>query len=119
MRDANQYLGGMILHFSAIVFDIDGTLLDSQGRLSQANALALRECFRRNIVLYVATAVPVKFAGNKLADVPFLMDRGVFYNGALAMDSSLGYSRHWTLPAGLVYSLSRAILWILLLISRS
>ncbi len=91
--------------FSAIVLDIDGTLLNSQGRLSEANLLALQECAQRGILLYVATARPQRlvFRPREVSgDVNFLAERGVFYNGALAMDSTLGYSRHWPLSASLV-----------------
>ncbi len=96
--------------FSAIVLDIDGTLLNSQGRLSEANLLALRECARRDILLYVATARPQRlvFRPREVSgDVNFLVERGVFYNGALAIDSTLGYSRHWPLSAGLVNAITK------------
>jgi len=91
--------------FSAIILDIDGTLLDSQGRLSDANLLALRECVLRGILLYVATARPQRlvFRPREISgDVNFLVERGVFYNGALAIDGTLGYSRHWPLSGDLV-----------------
>ncbi len=91
--------------FLAIILDIDGTLLNSQGRLSEANLLALRECDQRGILLYVATARPQRlvFRPREVSgDADFLVERGVFYNGALAIDSTLGYSRHWPLSADLV-----------------
>jgi Cof subfamily protein (haloacid dehalogenase superfamily) len=88
--------------FSAIVLDIDGTLLDSQGRLSDANLLALRECARKGIALYVATARPQRLVFRPyevMGDVAFLTEKGVFYNGAVAIDKSLNYSKRWPLPA--------------------
>lgn len=91
--------------FSAMVFDIDGTLLNSQERLSDTTLLALRACEREGIVLYVATARPERlvFRPHEVPeDVTFLMERGAFYNGAVAIDRSLGYFRHWPLSAGLV-----------------
>jgi Cof subfamily protein (haloacid dehalogenase superfamily) len=91
--------------FSAIVLDIDGTLLNSQGRLSEPNLLALRECAQRDILLYVATARPPRLVFRPReapGDVSFLLERGIFYNGALAIDNTLGYSRHWPMSAGLV-----------------
>jgi hydroxymethylpyrimidine pyrophosphatase-like HAD family hydrolase len=91
--------------FLAIILDIDGTLLNSQGRLSEANLLALRECDQRGILLYVATARPQRlvFRPREVSgDVSFLVEKGVFYNGALAIDITSGYSRHWPLSAGLV-----------------
>lgn len=91
--------------FPAIVLDIDGTLLNSQGRLSDVNLSALRECNRRDILIYIATARPQRLVFRPrevLGDAAFLRKRGVFYNGATAMDRSLGYSRHWPMSAELV-----------------
>ena len=33
--------------FSAIALDVDGTLLNSRGKISRATLLALRECYRK------------------------------------------------------------------------
>ena len=93
------------MSFSAVVLDIDGTLLNSQGHISDANLAALRECHRRGIVLYVATARPKRlvFRSYEVSeDVSFLTDQGVFYNGAMAIDKELGYCGHWPLSAELV-----------------
>jgi Cof subfamily protein (haloacid dehalogenase superfamily) len=86
----------------AMVFDLDGTLLNRRSCLSTANERALRACLARGILLYVATARPPRFM-NRLGDPPgqiaFLAGRGVFYNGALAVDQPLNYERHWTIAA--------------------
>ena len=95
--------------FSAAVLDIDGTLLNSQGRLSEANLLALRECDRRGIVLYVATARPQRlvFRPSETAeDMSFLTERGAYYNGAVAVDRPLDYFMHRPMSAELVQSLT-------------
>ncbi len=87
----------------AMVFDLDGTLLDSRSCLSPANLRALRACRQRGILLYVATARPPRFMhclGDPPGQIAFLAGRGVFYNGALAVDEDLRYQRQWTMPAG-------------------
>ncbi len=43
-------------------------------------------------------------------DANSLAERGVFYNGALAIDSKLGYSRHWPLSAGLVKAITKHLM---------
>lgn len=91
--------------FSAIVLDIDGTLLNSQGRVSDANLSALRRCARDGIMLYIATARPRRlvFRPSEVSeDVTFLTEKGAFYNGAYAIDEPLGYTGHWPIPAELV-----------------
>ena len=89
----------MIVNFSAVVLDLDGTLLNSQRHISEANMTALQECARKGITLYVATARPKRLVPE---DVSFLTDRGVFYNGAMAIDRELDYNGHWPISAELV-----------------
>jgi hydroxymethylpyrimidine pyrophosphatase-like HAD family hydrolase len=88
-----------------MAFDVDGTLLDSQGRMSPATWGALRRCSELGILLYVATARPQRLVfgpGEAPADACFLAERGVFYNGASAVDRPLSFSRDWPMPADLV-----------------
>jgi len=94
-----------VTDFSAIVLDIDGTLLDSRSRLSSANLRALRECAHRNIALYVATARPRRLVfrpGEVDGDATFLAEKGVFYSGAVAVDQPLDYYAHWPMSAEVV-----------------
>ncbi|MFC1715042.1 HAD-IIB family hydrolase [Candidatus Poribacteria bacterium] len=93
------------MNLSAVVLDIDGTLLNSQRHISDANLAALQECARKGIVLYVATARPKRLVFRLYEvseDVSFLTDRGVFYNGAMAIDRELDHIGHWPLSAELV-----------------
>ncbi|MBN2310176.1 MAG: HAD-IIB family hydrolase [Candidatus Hydrogenedentes bacterium] len=83
---------------SAIAFDIDGTLLNSQGRLSEPDCAAIRKCAEQGILLCVATARPKRLTFRPCevpADAAFLSDRGVFYNGAELLDAVPGYAKHW------------------------
>lgn len=45
---------------SAIAIDLDGTLLDSQARLSARNHRALEQCLAQNIPVIIATSRPVR-----------------------------------------------------------
>jgi Cof subfamily protein (haloacid dehalogenase superfamily) len=97
----------MIQKFSAIVLDIDGTLLNSQGRISDKNLNALKECARKGILPYIATARPPRLVfrdSEATKDADFIKERGAFYNGAMAIDNPLGYSNHWQIPAETVNS---------------
>lgn len=93
------------MSFAAMVFDIDGTLLDSTGRMSQSTLGALRACDEQGILLYLATARPRRLVfrpREAQRDIDFLLQRGVFYNGAVAFDDELDYAGHWAMAASLV-----------------
>jgi HAD superfamily hydrolase (TIGR01484 family) len=92
-----------------MVFDVDGTLLNSCGRMTQRTFDALRACHERGVALYVATARPKRLTlrpEEVPGDVSFLTNKGAFYNGAEALDSELGFERHWMMPAELVRELT-------------
>jgi Cof subfamily protein (haloacid dehalogenase superfamily) len=78
------------LFHRAICFDIDGTLLDSQGVLRPRVAQALHALHDAGTTLLVATAVPQRFARLKVAQAPFLCQRGVFMGGAHVVDEPTG-----------------------------
>ena len=89
----------------AIALDIDGTILDSAGRLSPRTSRALRRCADRGIVLYLATARPARLSLRECrspAEVGLPSPRGAFYNGASALDRELGFCGDWPLAAPLV-----------------
>ncbi|PIU88947.1 MAG: hypothetical protein COS65_29720 [Armatimonadetes bacterium CG06_land_8_20_14_3_00_66_21] len=94
---------------SAMVFDIDGTLLNSQGRMTQRTFNALRACHEEGLVLYVATARSKRLVlrdWEAPGDVRFLTNRGAFYNGAAALDLEHRFERHWMLSPSLVCALT-------------
>jgi hydroxymethylpyrimidine pyrophosphatase-like HAD family hydrolase len=98
--------------FRALVLDIDGTLLDSQGLLRPRVLAALDAVREAGIILLVATALPQRFARTKLAAAPGLCDRGVFLGGAHLVDDPTGYSHevHFapTVAPALIHSLLEA-----------
>lgn len=86
----------------ALFFDLDGTLLTSDKRLSDANAAALAACRERGISLFVATARAPRLANTfgwgqqELA----LFDGGIHYNGGCI---SLGNKKsYYYIPADIV-----------------
>ena len=94
---------------SAIALDLDGTLLNSQGEVSDVNVRALQRCAEKGLPLYLATARSSRSCGavrTILDATACLTDRGVFYNGALAVDRQAGYCRHRPMSAALVDELT-------------
>jgi len=90
---------------STIILDIDGTIMNSEGRISSATLKALRRCSAKGIELYVATARPSRlvFRNNEVeGDATFLIEKGAFYNGAVAFDKPLDFYRHRPISAQLV-----------------
>ncbi len=71
----------------AVAIDLDGTLFDSQTRLSARNRSALENCMTRGIPLVIATSRPARavrrYFGDKLTDSCSL----VLQNGAIAISA--------------------------------
>ncbi len=99
-----------MIDFSAIIFDIDGTLLNSQGRILDTTRYAIHKCAQKGVVFYVATARPKRLVFRPLEipheEINFLTRGGAFYNGAVAIDESFSYYRHWSIPAETVHSIT-------------
>ena len=83
----------------AFLFDLDGTLLDSQGCLRPRVRAALEALQRTRAVLAVATELPQRFARTKLAEQPALAHRGVFLGGAHVADDATGLNHQVHLSA--------------------
>ena len=64
-------------NFSAIALDVDGTLLNSRGKIPHATLLALQECHRKGILLYIATARPQRLVFLKTDAPVYLSVSGV------------------------------------------
>ncbi|MFX1535822.1 MAG: HAD family hydrolase [Promethearchaeota archaeon] len=99
-----------MLDFSAVVFDIDGTLLNSKGQILSSTLSVLQKCNQEDIVCYVATARP-----KRLVFRPFELSQyeigdlgrlGAFYNGAVALDEIFSFYRHWPIPSKTVHSIT-------------
>ncbi len=94
---------------AAIIVDIDGTLISGGGKLSSENIQALDQCRRQDILVCAATARPrhLVFRPDEApAEASILSKTGVFYSGAMAVDSPIGYQEAWTLSCDAVRALS-------------
>lgn len=69
----------------ALFFDMDGTLLTPEGKISEETKLALKECRAKGIKVFAATARPPLLAEMlhlSKSEARLIADGGVFYNGA-------------------------------------
>lgn len=93
------------MKYKSIVLDLDGTLLNSQQKVSPENEQALRDCISNNLDIWVATARPYRLVFEEkgvLNGLDFLEKKGVFYNGAYASNKVSGYIKHYPIPSNLV-----------------
>ncbi len=93
------------MKFKAIVLDIDGTLLHSNRSVSPENLQALRECVDAGIDIWIATARSYRTVFEEtgvLFGVDFIEPKGVFHNGAYAVNKLNGYMKHYPLQHELV-----------------
>jgi hypothetical protein len=83
---------------SALILDIDGTLICGGEPISERNLAALRRCREEGLIIYVATARPRHLVLREQEAGPeadFLAERGAFYSGAMALDRPQNmYSLH-------------------------
>lgn len=93
------------MKFKALVLDLDGTLLGTDGFVSSENIKALKECVEAGLDIWIATgrSYRVVFGENgPLKDIDFLKMRGVFHNGAYVVDKTNDYLKHYPINALLV-----------------
>jgi Cof subfamily protein (haloacid dehalogenase superfamily) len=80
--------------YSAVVLDLDGTLLNSEKKISDRNCKSVMACYKQGMQIIYATARPPRavysFLPKELLDVGSF----VFYNGAFISSSSLGINIH-------------------------
>jgi hypothetical protein len=101
-----------MVDLSALVLDIDGTLVCGGEPLSERNLVALLACRERGMMTYVATARPHHLVLREEEAGPaadFLSDRGAFYSGAMALDEPKDYWRLRSVGADMVEFAIRAI----------
>lgn len=72
----------------AVAIDLDGTLLDSQTRVSERNAAAIRRCAAGGYPVVIATSRPARTARRALGDDLSAVCSFIIMNGAVA----------WTAP---------------------
>ncbi|XID94833.1 HAD family hydrolase [Paenibacillaceae bacterium WGS1546] len=89
------------LNISLIVFDLDGTLLDSRKQVSARNQEAIRKCHASGIKIVYATARPPRAVAELLPTSLRQIGSMVFYNGALIRCIHTGIEAHETIPPAL------------------
>ncbi|MGG0240572.1 Cof-type HAD-IIB family hydrolase [Bacillus rhizoplanae] len=86
---------------TAIVLDLDGTLLNSQKEVSKRNIQAILECYRKGITVIFATARPPRsvkaFLPQELQEIAAI----VYYNGALIIDNTSEYRQHYPIESAI------------------
>lgn len=70
----------------ALVFDLDGTLLNSQKRVSQRNQEMLMRCYQSGFTLFIATARPPRSVSKMVPNELLNCASAVYYNGAYVKD---------------------------------
>ncbi len=75
----------MIILIKAIFFDLDGTLLNSNHRISETDTNALKKCSEKGIKLFLSTARPISLVKSLewSDDEKNLFDGGIYCNGAV------------------------------------
>src|SRR5690242_7613019 len=76
------YRGGKPVKVSAIVLDLDGTLLDSSKHISERNMNAIYNMLHQNVRINFATARPPRAVKLLLPEKLLLAGSFVYYNGA-------------------------------------
>lgn len=90
------------MKFKAIVLDLDGTLLGSDHAVSPENLQALRDCAENGLEIWIATARSYRTVFEEtgpLNNLDFIEEKGVFHNGAYAVNKLNGYLRHYPIQS--------------------
>ncbi|SEC42080.1 HAD family hydrolase [Paenibacillus sp. GP183] len=82
------------MDISAIVLDLDGTLLNSSKKVSERNLDAVLRCSHNGMKIIVATARPPRSVRALLPIELLDISSFVFYNGALIVDVKAGLEEH-------------------------
>jgi len=96
----------------ALILDIDGTLLNSCGVMTEPTYQALRSCADKGLLLCVATTRAGRLVFRKREipwDHDFLLERGIYYGGGTVRDTPCDFYQHTPVPGPLVAELTRAI----------
>ncbi|QWU14837.1 Cof subfamily of IIB subfamily of haloacid dehalogenase superfamily/HAD-superfamily hydrolase, subfamily IIB [Paenibacillus sophorae] len=94
------------MNIAAIILDLDGTLLNSEKKVTDRNLKAILACHQSGMQIIFATARPPRAVKQMLPQK--LQDIGsfVFYNGAMVSCVQTNVNAHYSIPS----SLSRELL---------
>lgn len=93
----------------ALFFDIDGTILNSNGIMNRSVYDALLQCKAQGCIIGIVTARPPRlvFRDHEIpGDKAELLDRGIYYNGGTVVDRKHGFYQHTPLPGPVVNTIA-------------
>ncbi|MCL1631496.1 HAD family hydrolase [Sporolactobacillus sp. CPB3-1] len=85
----------------ALVFDLDGTLLNTQKRVSERTQQTLMRCFQKGLHLFIATARPPRSVKHVIPSQILQHVSAVYYNGAYCHDHRSGGTLNFTIPTSI------------------
>ncbi|WP_158299291.1 HAD family hydrolase [Paenibacillus antri] len=80
--------------FSAVVLDLDGTLLDKDKNVSERNKKAILNCYANGMKVIFATARPPRAVKALLPEELLSIGSFIFYNGAFISCKTTGTEEH-------------------------
>ena len=83
----------------AVVLDLDGTLLDSNKRVSNRNIAAIKRLEKAGIPVIIATARPPRTVKNLLPEEIKLSAVMIYYNGAMIVSEKLKIKHHFSIES--------------------
>jgi Cof subfamily protein (haloacid dehalogenase superfamily) len=83
------------MQVSAIVLDLDGTLLNSNKEVSPRNMDSVLKCSNYGIPIIIATARPPRTVRDLLPQQLQELGIMIYYNGALVISENLGIKEHY------------------------
>ncbi len=95
-----------------LIFDIDGTLLNSKGRMSPNTYGAILRCIESGLLISIATARSgrIVFRDYEIpGDHNILLPRGIFYNGGTVFDKMHGFYQHPAVPGNMANEIVESI----------
>lgn len=85
----------------AVVLDLDGTLLDSNKKVSKRNLNSIKKLKRAGIPIIIATARPPRSVKDLLPEEVQSSAIMVYYNGAMIVSERLNINHHFSMDSSL------------------
>ncbi|MDG0795185.1 HAD family hydrolase [Cohnella ginsengisoli] len=93
------------MRYSAVVLDLDGTLLNADKRVTDRNRHAVQQCYEKGIKIIYATARPPRSVRQFLSEEMISTGTFVYYNGAQVVCNHTGTSFCESIPSDVSSSL--------------
>ncbi|MBD2848693.1 HAD family phosphatase [Paenibacillus sp. IB182496] len=86
------------MKYAAVVLDLDGTLLNSQKKISERNRKAIIDCYSKGMKIIYATARPPRTVKYLLPDELYQLGSFIYYNGAYVDCKFTETTLHFPIP---------------------